>query len=155
MNGKTIESLKQSFRNMNKAARSRVERNRAIDQGLDRHVGRFSRIVWPFRRMWLLVVVGSLFVLDYTSTFFAMQNADVSEDGPLAGWALRTGGFGLLFLVDIVAAVVCVFIAVTARYLYRKSGFPGYGRAAFVFLLIPYVIRTTIVVINNFILVFR
>jgi hypothetical protein len=152
MNGKAIESLKQSFRNMNKAARARAERNREIDQSFDRHVGRLSRIVWPFREVRLLVVIGSLFILDYISTYLALKNANNYEDGPLAGWALRTGGFGLLLLVDVIAAVVFALLAMLARYLYRRSGFQGYGRAAFVVLLLPYVIRTTIVVINNFIL---
>ena len=136
-------------------ARSRAEKYREIDQGFDRPVGRLSRYIWPFRETWLLVVVGSLFVLDYISTHIALQNANNYEDGPLAGWALRTGGFGLLFLIDVVAAGMFSLMAMLARYLYRKFGFPGYGRAAFIMLLAPYVVRTTIVVINNFILGFR
>jgi hypothetical protein len=148
-------SLKQSLQKADKNARSRAEKYRAIDQGFDRHVGRFSRFIWPFREKWLLVVVGSLFLCDYASTYFSLLNSDNYEDGPLAGWALRVGGFGMLFLVDIIAAGIFSFLAVLARHLYRRAGFQGYGRAAFVVLLAPYVIRTSIVVVNNIILGLR
>jgi len=95
------------------------------------------------------------FILDYISTYFALQNANTYEDGPLAGWALRTGGFPLLFLVDITAAGTLSLVALGSRFLYGRSGFKGYGRAAFIVVLLPYVIRTLIVVVNNVVLGFH
>jgi len=129
-----------------------MEKYKAIDRGFDRPVGRISRFIWPPREEWLLLVVGALFLLDFGSTYLALQHAEISEDGPLAAWALETGGFGLLFFIDIVAAVVFAGIAMLARLIYRKQGLLGYGRAAFVFLLMPYIIRTAVVVVNNFVL---
>jgi hypothetical protein len=152
---KTWESFKKSFRNLNKAGQSFAEKSRETDRGLDRHVERLSRFIWPARETWLLVVVGFLILLDYTSTYIALQNANMYEDGPLAAWALRMGGFPLLLLVDIAAAGVLSSVAIVARFLYRRAGCKGYGRAAFVIILAPYIVRTVYVVINNIILGFR
>ena len=151
---KTRARLTESVRNFRRTMESAGERSRQKDRGFDPYVGAFSRFFWPFRETWLLVVVGSLFILDYTSTYFGLQNANVFEDGPLAAWALRTGGFGFLFVVDMVAAVTVSAVAITARYLYGRFGVRGYGRAAFVVLLAPYVVRTSYVVVNNIILAF-
>ncbi len=155
MNRNPFSSWKQSIRTRNEAARARGERYRQIDRSFDRPVGRISRFLWPFREDWLLLVVGSLFLLDYISTYLALQHVEVTEEGPLAAWALETGGFGFLFFIDLIAAVVFALLAFLARFLYRRAGLPGYARAAFVFLLVPYIIRTAVVVINNFILGLR
>jgi hypothetical protein len=74
----------------------------------------------------------------------------------MAAWALRIGGFLYLFVIDVIAAVVLSLIALIARYLYNKHGFTGYGRAAFVFILTPYIVITLFAVANNiFLLQFR
>jgi hypothetical protein len=155
MNGNFFSSWKQSIKVRNEAARDRGERLRQIDRGFDRPVGKISRCIWPLREEWLLLVVGTLFLLDYISTYLGLQHVEISEEGPLAAWALETGGFAFLFLIDLVAAVVFALLAFLVRFLYRRAGLPGYARAAFVFLLVPYIVRTTFVVINNFILGFR
>ena len=140
---------------MNKTGQSLAEKTREIDRGLDWHVEKLSKFIWPIREIWLLFVVGYLFILDYISTYFALQNANTCEDGLIAGWALRTGGFPLLFLADMIAAGTLSLVALGARFLYHRSGFKGYGRAAFVVVLVPYALRTLIVVVNNFVLGFH
>jgi hypothetical protein len=155
MNHKSFSSWKQSIKARNEAARARGERLRQIDRSFDRPVGKISRFLWPLREEWLLLVVGTLFLLDYISTYLALQHVGISEEGPLAAWALDVGGFAFLLLIDFVAAVVFALLALLARFLYRRAGLPGYARAAFVILLVPYIVRTAVVVINNFILGFR
>lgn len=155
MNGKSSLPGKRSVKARSETTRARGERLRQIDRSFDRPVGKISRFIWPLREEWLLLVVGSLFLLDYISTYLALQHVEITEEGPLAAWALETGGFSFLFLIDLVAAIIFTLLALLARFLYRRSGLPGYARAAFVFLLFPYIIRTAVVVINNFILAFR
>jgi hypothetical protein len=144
-----------SFRNWNKAMQSAAEKNRQRDRGFDRHAGTFSRFVWPFREAWLPALLASICAMDFTSTYVNLaliRNPYVVENGPLAGWALTTGGFAFLFLVDVAAAATLSAIAVAVRYLYVRSGLHGYGRAAFVVILLPYILRTTVVVVNNIVL---
>ena len=139
-----LEKKRESFRNWNKDMRALAERNRERDRGFDRHAGKISRFVWPLREAWLPAVVFVLGILDFTSTYVNLElirNPHVVERGPLAGWALERGGFPFLLAVDLVAAGV--------RYVYARSGLHGFGRAAFVFILAPYAITTTVVVINN------
>jgi hypothetical protein len=78
-----------------------------------------------------------------------IRKPHIVEKGPLAGWALRMGGFPFLLLVDVLAAVAMSAIAISTRYLYLRSGLSGYARAAFVVLLLPYVVTTAIAVVNN------
>jgi hypothetical protein len=143
---------------MCKSAEALLSKSREIDRGLGRYVERLSRFLWPWRERWLLLVVGSLAILDFTSTYILLELSrrnDVYESGLLAIWALDRGGFPFLFLIDIVAAVVLALAAMTARYLYIKRGYKGYGRAAFVFLLAPYIIIAPIAIVNNISLLFR
>ena len=86
-----------------------LERFRDIDRGFGRYAERLSRIFWPWREQWLLLVIGALPVLDFTSTYILLKLSgrnDVYESGLLAIWALNRGGFTFLFLVDLIAAVV-------------------------------------------------
>jgi hypothetical protein len=151
--------VKESYWNrIIKSTKAIAEKNRQRDRGLDRYVGKLSRILWPWRESWFLVVVGCLCILDYASTYSALEisgNTGIYESGPLASWALETGGFALLFLVDIVAIGILSLIAAITRSLYLHFGLRGYGRAAFVFLLVPYVVITMIAIINNVLLTFR
>jgi hypothetical protein len=140
---------------MFESARARLNRAREIDRGFGRYAERLSRFLWPWRERWLLVVVVSLAILDFTSTYILLDLSgknSVYESGLLAMWAVDRGGFGFLLLVDMIAAVVLSLAAFTARHLYVKHGFAGYGRAAFVFLLAPYMVMAAIAIINNVVL---
>jgi hypothetical protein len=70
----------------------------------------------------------------------------------LAGWALRVGGFGWLFLINISAVIGISLVAIAARSLCFKFNFRGFGRAAFVALLLPYAVVALAAVINNIVL---
>jgi hypothetical protein len=141
--------------NMFKSAKALFYRSREIDKEIGLHAERLSWFLWPRREHWLFLVVGALAILDFTSTYILLdlnKKAGVYESGLLAIWALDRGGFVFLFMVDIAAAVVPSLAAFTARYLYTRRGFPGYGRAAFVFLLVPYMIIAVAAIGNNIIL---
>ena len=86
-----------ALQNFRARAQASAERNRQRDRSFDRFAEKLSRFLWPFKERWLVVVVGSLFATDYFSTYLALRNANNFEDGPLAAWALNTGGFALLF----------------------------------------------------------
>ncbi len=145
-------SFKEKYRAWQISMRAAAERNKARDRGFDKYAGKLSRFLWPPRENWLLVVVFGLCALDFLTTYAALElgrNKNLYEAGPLAGWALDTGGFGFLFLVDLTAACVIALIAFGARWVYLRSGLMGYGRAAFVVALAAYVVRTAVVVVNN------
>ena len=140
---------------MFEAAKDRLNRFREVDKGLGRYAEGISRFLWPWRERWLLLVIGSLAILDFTSTYVLLELSkknDVYESGLIAIWALDRGGFTFLLLIDILAAVVLSLTAYAARYLYSKHGFKDYGRAAFVFLLIPYIVIAALAIVNNIIL---
>lgn len=140
------------------SAKAALKKSFERDRSVERYIAAFSRLIWPWRESWLLVVVGSVCILDYMSTFsaLALSGKDhVYENGPLAGWALQTGGFVLLFFVDLAAAGVLSLVAISARFLYGKYGFKGFGRTAFVVLLEPYVVITAVAITNNFVLTLR
>jgi len=150
-------SFRDTLRNWSKSLKATAEKNRERDRGFDKHAGRLSRFLWPPSENWLLVVVFSLCMLDFVTTYAALElgrNKNVHEAGPLAGWALRTGGFGFLFLIDLTAACVLSLFALAARYLYSRYGLKGYARAAFVVALAAYVVRTGFVVVNNLVIGF-
>ncbi len=156
-NGQGKRSLRDSLRNWSRSLKATAKRNRERDRGFDKSAGTLSRFLWPPSEKWLLAVVFLLCALDFVTTYAALElgrNKNVYEAGPLAGWALGTGGFGFLFLVDLTAAGVLSLIAVAARYLYSRHGLKGYARAAFVVALAAYVVRTGFVVINNLVVGF-
>jgi len=135
-----------------------LHKTREIDRGLGRYVERFSRYLWPWREKWLVLLVGTLVVLDFSSTYLLLvlsKKDNFYESGLLAAWALDRGGFAFLLLIDIVAAVFLSLAAFTVRYLYNKQGFYNYGRTAFVFLLFPYIAFTVLAIANNIILLLR
>lgn len=53
-----------------------------------------------------------------------------------------------------VAVSALLLIAFAVRLLYSKFGFNGFGRTAFVLVLIPYVVVTMAVIFNNIVLTF-
>jgi hypothetical protein len=135
------------------AARSNIARERRFEQPLVK----VSRVLWPWSEAKLLRYVILLAFLDYLSTyaFLRVRSSDqVVEGGPVAGWALRTGGFGRLFIVDAVIILALILLAIAVRLIYARSGFRGLGRAGFVFMLIPYFAVTLAVVYNNVLLAF-
>jgi hypothetical protein len=139
------------------SARAIFNKSREIDRSLGRYAERLSRFIWPWREPWLFLLVGLLAILDFTSTYFILELSgknNVYESGLLAVWALDRGGFAFLLVLDIAAATVLSLAALTARYLYIKHGTRGYGRAAFVFLLTPYVIIAAVAIVNNVVLLF-
>ncbi|MFC2012439.1 hypothetical protein ACFLVU_04850 [Chloroflexota bacterium] len=129
------------------------------DMGLERHAVVISRWLWPWRESKLIILVGCLAVLDYISTYAFLtispnNNVNVYESGLIASWALQKDGFRGLLLVDIFAVITVFAVAISARLIYVKSGFAGFGRAAFVVMLTPYVIVTMAVIVNNIVLMF-
>ena len=113
------------------------------DRSSEPRVEAVSQFFWPWREPWLVAFAGIVAILDYTTTYAVLQLSGkeyVYEAGWLASWALRSGGFGILLLVDIAAVVGLSLIALAVRSLCLKFGYRGFGRAMFVFLLIPYVV---------------
>lgn len=147
-----------SSNNWKDRLQSIAEKNKLKDRGFDKYIGRFSRFIWPLSEKWLVLLSGILCLMDFSSTYIdlsVIHNPDVVESGPMAGWALGVGGFGFLFIVDIFVVSAMVGIALTARYLYSRSGLKGYARAAFIVLLLPYIVRTVIAVIGNLAIAFH
>ena len=138
-------------------AKGVVRKSLERDRSSERYVEAVSRSLWPWRESWLLALVGLLAALDYVSTYAVLElsgKAHVYEGGPLASWALGMGGFTGLFLVDMAAASTLLLAAVTIRFLHFKIGFKGFGRTAFVVVLVPYVVVTMAAVFNNIVLTF-
>jgi hypothetical protein len=141
-----------------KSYKDRLVRARAIDKGLGRYAEKLSRLIWPWRELWMSVAVGSLSILDFLSTYVLLGlsgKIGVYESGRLAVWALDRGGFPFLLLVDVVVAGALLLAALASRYMYTKYGYGDYGRAAFVFLLMPYVLMAVFAIANNIILLMR
>jgi len=141
--------------------RQRMKRqvNRALerDRSSERYVEAASTYLWPWREPWLVAVVTLVALLDYTTTYAVLElsgKAGVYEVGWLASWALRRGGFGTLFLVDMVAVIGLALVAVATRHLCLRFGFKGFGRAMFVILLVPYAVVAFAAVVNNLVLTF-
>jgi hypothetical protein len=124
------------------------------DRRAERQVEAISRYLWRWQERRLVILVFLLALLDYTSTCVALEfggNGYV-ESGMLAGWALRVGGFGWLFLINTSAVTGISLVAIVARSLCFKFNFRGFGRAAFVALLLPYAVVALAAVINNIVL---
>jgi hypothetical protein len=141
------------FRLVKSAVRKSIERDRSTES----YVEAASKSLWPWRESWLLGLVSLLAVLDYASTYAFLElsgSKHVYESGPLARWALQMGGFARLFWVDVAAVSALLVAAVTIRFLHFKFGFKGFGRAAFVFILVPYAVITMAVIFNNVVLTF-
>jgi hypothetical protein len=134
-------------------ARKSLERDRSREP----YVEALSRSLWPWRESQLLLLVSLLLILDYISTYAALKlsgNNYVYEGGPLASWALKTGGFTGLLLTDLAAVTILLLAAVTIRFLYSRFGFKGLARTAFVVVLVPYVVITMAAIFNNILLTF-
>ena len=105
----------------------------------------------------LPLVVLVMALMDYTTTWAALElsgNIHIDEGGLLAGWALRVGGLGWLFLIDMGAVAGMTIAALCARLLFFRLGFYGFGRAAFVAVLLPYAVVALAASMNNLIVSF-
>jgi hypothetical protein len=133
--------------------RKAVER----DRHAERYVEAASRFLWRWQEPWLLAFVAFVALLDYASTYAILAlsgKSYLNEAGSLASWALDKGGFAGLFLADLAAVFTISLVAITLRFVLFRSGFRGFGRAAFVFLLVPYAVVAMVAVINNLLLTY-
>ena len=138
--------------------RARIKRAIERDKKLERPIEKFSRLIWPWQESKLILLVALLAVADYISTFMALRlsaNHQVSELGLLANWALTSGGFAQLLMVDAAAIGAFILLAIGVRALYNRFGFPGFARSAFIFIFVPYTVIIVPVIINNVFLTFR
>ena len=144
---KILESLK-----------TRVQRANEQDRKLEKPIEKVSRLIWPWPESKLIQFVSLLAMLDFLSTFAALRfnlSHQVYEVGPMAKWALAIGGFPILLVVDAAVIGALILFATWVRALYTRSGFPGFGRTAFVFFFVPYSVIILPVVFNNIINAFR
>jgi len=132
--------------------RNRARKNSERDRSLNRPVEAFSRLLWPYSESKLAIYVGILALLDFSSTFSAIglnHNNQIVEAGLLPSRALHTGGFSGLFILDVLYVGALICLAIGIRHLFRKYGFSGFGRAAFVLVLSPYLILAMATIFNN------
>jgi hypothetical protein len=134
--------------------KERVRKAAERDRRAERHVEAVSRRLWPWNERRLIALVGIMALLDFITTCAALElsGKGYSEGGLLAGWALRIGGFGWLFLVDIGAVLALALVAIAVQYLCFSVGFRGYGRATFIVLLLPYAVVAFAAIVNNIVL---
>ena len=105
----------------------------------------------------LLAFVAFVALLDYATTYTILAlsgKSYLNEAGSLARWALDKDGFAGLFLADLAAVFAISLAAITLRFILFRFGFKGFGRAAFVFLLLPYAVVAMAAVINNLLLTY-
>jgi len=137
--------------------KDRLRKATERDRRAERYVETASRFLWRWREPWLLVFVAFVALLDYASTYAILAlsgKSYLNEAGSLASWALDKGGFAGLFLADLAAVFAISLVAITLRFVLFRFGFRGFGRAAFVFLLIPYAVVAMVAVINNLVLAY-
>jgi hypothetical protein len=131
--------------------KNRNKRNVELERRWDHKFASFSKLLWPWResRLIIFIIIGA--TLDYVSTYVAFKfgGDKVTEAGLIAKWGLLTGGFIKLFFIDLGLIGGLLLLSMGVRYLYNKLGFPGYGRAAFVLVLIPYATLILAVIFNN------
>ena len=135
----------------------RIKKANERDKKLEQPIEKVARAIWPWQESKLILLVVLLAISDYVSTFAALRlsaSHQVSEVGLLAKWALNSGGFAQLFLVDATAIGALILFAFGVRALYNRFGFPGFARTAFIFIFMPYVVIIVLVIINNLVLTF-
>lgn len=137
--------------------RYRLRKAKERDRRSERYFEAASRFLWPWRLHWLVAFAAFVALLDYGSTYAVLELSGkryLNEGGPLASWALEKGGFGGLFLADVAAVSAISLAALFMRLIFLRFGFKGFARAAFVFLLIPYVVMAVVAVVNNMVLAY-
>ena len=135
--------------------KARVRKAVERDRRAEGRVEAISRLLWPWREKWLIALISLLALMDFTTTSVALTltGKGYIEGGLIAGWALRVGGLGWLFVVDIGAVGGLSLADLIARFTCAKFGFKGYGRAAFVVLLVPYAVVAAAAAVNNLVLI--
>ena len=137
--------------------KDRLRKAAERDRRAEHYVEAASRFLWRWREPWLLAFVAFVALLDYASTYAILAlsgKSYLNEAGSLASWALEKGGFAGLFLADLAAVFAISLVAITLRFILFRFGFRGFGRAAFVFLLVPYAVVAMVAVINNLLLTY-
>jgi len=137
--------------------KNQIRKSIARDRAMEKRFQEASTNLWPFREAKLIWLVCVLAMLDFISTYAFLDlsgNDNLEEKGSLAAWALRTGDFLLLLLIDALAVGILIGLAYAFRKAFNKRGFPGYARASFVFMLLPYTVVTFAIVFNNIVLTF-
>jgi hypothetical protein len=149
-------ALKKQMHKLFDEYRERLRKSNERERRFDRPLEAISRIIWPYTELKLVYYISVLAVLDFLSTFIALELSGgcVSEVGVIAKWALRSGGFPELLLVDVGVICILIFAALAVRFLYARCGLKGFSRAAFTFLLIPYFVFIIGVVVNNIVVAF-
>ena len=129
-----------------------IERERILEPRFET----FSRLLWPWSESKLVLFITTMAILDSVSTFAALKLSahHVTEVGLIASRALKAGGYPYLFLEQIIIIAALLLLAQGARLLYTRWGFPGFGRTAFIFLLVPYTTVISAFVINNIFVTF-
>ncbi len=138
--------------------KTRLKKANEQDRKLEKPMERVSRLLWPWPESKLIQFVSLLAMLDFLSTFAALHfnlSHQVFEMGPMAKWALSAGGFPALLAVDTAVIGALILFATAVRAWYTRSGFPGFGRTAFVFFFVPYAVIMLPVVFSNIINTFR
>ena len=133
--------------------RKAVERDRRAE----RYMEATARFLWRWQESRLLAFVAFVALLDYATTYTILalsEKSYLNEAGSLARWALDKGGFAGLFLADLAAVFAISLAAITLRFILFRFGFKGFGRAAFVFLLLPYAVVAMVAIINNLVLTY-
>jgi len=123
----------------------------------ERPIEALSRRLWPWRERWLLGLVAAVAILDYVTTYAALEisgNQGIREIGVLGSWALKERGFAGLLLADACALTALSLAAAAARMLCRRRGLNHLGRAAFVVLLLPYVFAAAAATVWNLVAAF-
>jgi hypothetical protein len=137
--------------------RYRLRKAKERDRRSERYFEAASRFLWRWSLPWLVAFAGFVALLDYGSTYAVLELSGkryLNEGGPLASWALEKGGFAGLSLADLAAVTAISIAAVVVRFIFLRFGFPGFGRAASVFLLVPYVVMALVAVVNNMVLAY-
>jgi hypothetical protein len=133
-------------------ARERIRRSVQRDRRFEPWMDRMSHRLWPWRDAWLAAAIAVIALLDYLSTYALLNlrnKPHAYERGPLAHWALEAGGFPGLLALDAVGVTVLCLVAVVVRTVYARFGYVGYGRAAYVLVLVPYAVAASLAVVNN------
>ena len=137
--------------------KDRLRKAKERDRRAEGYIEAVAIFLWRWRESWLLAFVASVALLDYATTYTILNLSGknyLNEAGSLARWALDKGGFVGLFLADVAAVAAISLAAITLRYILFRFGFKGFGRAAFVFLLLPYAVVAMAAIINNLVLTY-
>jgi len=135
----------------------RIDKSLERDRALESQMVAAARSLWPWNDWRLPVLSTILVLLDFSSTFACLElsgNTQLYEGGLLAGWALNTGGWPLMLIVDLLAVGTLTGVAFLMRSFFTRKGLSGYGRIAFILVLLPYTVVTFAIVFNNIVLTF-